>query len=324
MIFVGLLAITLPASLVFWTASVLSSWYSEDIAPPTPFRCFASVFIPLAFTTWGYRKQSLSLSGAVVGLVVGFVLTFSNYSFLAALIAFFVSCSKATKFRSSRKRKFEPEFKEGGQRNWVQVLCNGGVATELSLLYVLECGAGERVIDPNNNWQGSMLALGVLSALAESCGDTWASELGSVCSNRDPLLVTNLRKVPKGTNGGVSLLGTVFSALGGALVGLVYYLTLLICVGWEPLIQSPPQWPLIVVGAVAGFLGSFIDSALGATLQYSGVDTATGRIVEEPGPGVQHISGVGILDNHSVNLLTNLATAFVVPRLIVQVFAFFG
>ena len=29
------------------------------------------------------------------------------------------------------------DFKEDGQRNWLQVLCNGGMALELSLLYLL-------------------------------------------------------------------------------------------------------------------------------------------------------------------------------------------
>lgn len=29
-------------------------------------------------------------------------------------------------------------FVLGGQRNWVQVFCNGGVPTELALLYMIE------------------------------------------------------------------------------------------------------------------------------------------------------------------------------------------
>jgi hypothetical protein len=45
---------------------------------------------------------------------------------------------QATRFRQNEKRQIEgAEFKEGGQRNWVQVLCNGGVAMELSILYLV-------------------------------------------------------------------------------------------------------------------------------------------------------------------------------------------
>ncbi|XP_002406957.2 transmembrane protein 19 [Ixodes scapularis] len=323
MLLVSLLAVTLPLSLLFWTVSVVSSWYSEDIAPPTPLRFFVSVFIPLLIATWGYRKKSLDVSGALSGLILGFVLTLSSYCFQAVLLVFFVSSSKATKFRSSQKRKFEADHKEGGQRNWVQVLCNGGIAAEFALLYMLECGMGEKLVDPSRNWQCAMLSLAVLSAMAESCGDTWASELGSVWSSGDPFLITTLERVPRGTNGGVSVAGTFFSGLAGALLGLVYYLSLVVCVGSTTLRTSPTQGALVVVGALAGSLGSLIDSFLGATLQYSGLDASSGRIVEEPGPGVKHVSGINLLDNHSVNLISNLVTAMLVPWISVQVLSLF-
>ena len=48
-----------------------------------------------------------------VGFIVGLVMTLSNYGFMAALLAFFIAGSKLTKWRSSYKRKFEADFKEG-------------------------------------------------------------------------------------------------------------------------------------------------------------------------------------------------------------------
>jgi len=47
------------------------------------------------------------------GFVVGFVMTLSNYGFLAALLMLFVAGSKVTAWRSSYKKKFEADFKEG-------------------------------------------------------------------------------------------------------------------------------------------------------------------------------------------------------------------
>jgi len=44
---------------------------------------------------------------------VGFVMALSNYGFLAALLALFVAGSKVTAWRSSYKKKFEADFKEG-------------------------------------------------------------------------------------------------------------------------------------------------------------------------------------------------------------------
>ena len=62
------------------------------------------------------------------------------------------------------KKTFESDFKEGGQRNWLQVcffvhqsylfmttlpqvFCNGAMATELALLYLLDVGSADLPID---------------------------------------------------------------------------------------------------------------------------------------------------------------------------------
>ena len=49
--------------------------------------------------------------------------------------------------------------------------------------------------------------------------------------------------------------------------------------------------------------------------QNSGIDKETKAIVEVPGPHVQHISGLRLLDNHSVNLISSILTAFITPCL---------
>lgn len=76
--------------------------------------------------------------------------------------------------------------------------------------------------------------------------------------------------MPKGTNGGISFMGTLCSAVGGLVIGFSHYLTILYCSDSNLLMYAPPQWPIILYGGLAGFIGSLIDSVLGATLQYSG------------------------------------------------------
>ncbi|XP_068082464.1 transmembrane protein 19 isoform X5 [Anabrus simplex] len=203
----------------------------------------------------------------------------------------------------------------GGQRNWIQVLCNGGMATQLALLYLLDAGCEERPIDFSQNYRSSWLGLGVLGAFACCNGDTWASEFGSVIGQSWPYLITNRQRVPPGTNGGVTIPGLIFSLLGGAVIGLAYYITVLYCVDSTILAESPPQWPLVLAGAFAGIVGSLVDSLLGATLQYSGVDERTGCIVEHAGRGIKHISGIQLLDNHSVNLISSVVMGLLTPRL---------
>lgn len=89
-------------------------------------------------------------------------------------------------------------FLLGGQRNWVQVFCNGAVPTELALLYMIENGPGEIPIDFSKHYTASWMCLSLLAALACSAGDTWASEVGSVLSKSPPRLITTWEKVPVG------------------------------------------------------------------------------------------------------------------------------
>lgn len=62
----------------------------------------------------------------------------------------------------------------------------------------------------------------------------------------------------------------MFSFLGGLLIGVSYFLVIKYTLPSDVYAISPPQWPIIVFGGVAGLLGSVIDSILGATLQFSG------------------------------------------------------
>ncbi|XP_033219619.1 transmembrane protein 19 [Belonocnema kinseyi] len=316
-----LTAFAIPVSMLFWIGNVVYAFFSPDSEHHhdgypviSPWRWLAAVVVPLLFTLWGWKKKSLDLSGATLGLLIGFILTLTSLAHLACLMAFFVSSSKATKFRMKQKQKIECEFKEGGQRNWIQVLCNGGMASQLALLYLLDVGCGERPIDFVKDYRSSWLSVGILGTLACCNGDTWASEFGTVIGSSEPFLITTRKRVPKGTNGGVSWFGLLVSLLGGLFVGFFHYVTVLYTVDTAILGLAAPQWPIIIAGGISGLLGSMVDSILGATLQYSGIDEK-GYIVERPGKGVKHISGRQILDNHSVNLLSTIIMGLSLPRI---------
>lgn len=52
------------------------------------------------------------------------------------------------------------------------------------------------------------------------------------------------------------------------------------------------------------------------TVVCSGVDRSDGCIVESPGDDVTRISGLAILDNHAVNLISSLLTSIVMSRVV--------
>ncbi|NXC21960.1 TMM19 protein, partial [Corythaeola cristata] len=257
MVNIVVLNLLICISLAFWIVSMAASTYYGELKILNCFAKQASLPEGTLYTFFFF-----------IGLVVGFILTVANYSFFTSLFVFFVTSSKLTKWKKDIKKQIDAEYKEGGQRNWVQVFCNGGVPTELAVLYMIENGPGEIPIDFSKHYTASWMCLSLLGALACSAGDTWASEIGSVMSKSKPRLITTWEKVPVGTNGAITLVGLLSSLLGGMAVGIAYFITQLIFV--TDLEISAPQWPIIVFGAAAGFLGSIVDSYLGATMQYSG------------------------------------------------------
>lgn len=320
---VFLLAITTSVC-VSSTVFLLFQIFFGGSVTVTPTRFFLVTFVPVIVTSYGVLRGSLSRSGAVVALWVGAVLTLAHVSFTLALLTFFLTSSKATRFREDQKRRIEgAAHKPGGKRDWAQVLCNGGIATELALLYLIDVGSADLPMDFVSHYRASWLGAAVLGALSCCNGDTWASELGSVWSDKSPWLVTSLRRVPRGTNGAVSAAGLVFSLAGGLAIGAAYFAGVALA--------SPPlapggaalwrtQLPVVLLGGIAGLMGSLIDSLLGATLQFSGLDESTGAIVDQPGPGVKHVSGYPFLDNHAINLISSVATALVMPSIAMSFF----
>ncbi|XP_057710744.1 transmembrane protein 19 isoform X1 [Corythoichthys intestinalis] len=306
-----LLCATLALSLFFWMLSLTLSAYSGTLQPVSPWRWLFSILVPLVLTIRAVKRRSLDRSGALGALLVGFVLSMANLSFFCSLLTFFFTSSKLTRWGGAHKKKIDADYKEGGQRNWVQVFCNGGIPTQLALLYMIEAGPGEIPIDFGRQYTASWMCLSLLGALACSAGDTWASEVGPVLSPSRPRLITTWREVPEGTNGGVTHVGLAASFLGGLAVGAAYLASQLLFVG--DLHLCDPQWPVALYGGAAGLLGSLVDSFLGASVQYSGFDSSIGKVVSYESPTTHWISGKPILDNNAVNLFSAVLVALILP-----------
>lgn len=310
----GILAIVLPLSLIVWLVQFLLPFRSGD-AELSPLRCFMSIFVPSLLLYNAAKNKKLDAMAMLTAFIMGFVETLSNMCMMATSITFFLAGTRATKFKKSAKQFDVDDIQSGGRRNWIQVISNGGVGMEIAILSLIEKGpANEMPVNFLYDYFPSWLAIAFLGSMSCACGDTLASELAPILTSAQPRLITNpMVKVPKGTNGGVTLVGLFCSAFGGFICGLTYYVLTIICVHNEILARSPPQWPMMIVGTIAGLLGSVLDSVIGATVQYTGIERSTGKIVGRSGPGVVWISGAEILDNHSVNLMATLMTALVSP-----------
>lgn len=199
------------------------------------------VIITLA--CWGgYYIRSLSFSGSIASFVTGCCVAIGfGWEGLVVLGAFFSSSSYWSKYKHQQKGTLEEMLEKGSQRDWVQVLANGSIASFTSLSFYFT---------GDNIW---MLAFLVSIAAANS--DTWASEIG-VLSKRKPIYILTLKSVEKGTSGAVSFLGTL-SSFGAALfIAVVAYF-----------LFSIHSITVVVLIAIFGFIGSVVDTLLGATVQ---------------------------------------------------------
>jgi uncharacterized membrane protein len=164
-----------------------------------------------------------------------------------------------------------------------------------------------------------LLPYGIFAQYAAVAADTLASELG-ILAQEQPVLVTDVmallsfkpKRVPRGTNGGVTTLGTVAGLGGAALMAVTALMLTPFCGGWT----YADKLLLVAAMTVWGGLGSLLDSILGGLLQASVVDAKSGRVVEgEGGLRVAYsqsggqtderklLNGQDILDNNGVNAL---------------------
>ncbi len=99
-----------------------------------------------------------------------------------------------------------------------------------------------------NEW----MLVAAMAALAEAAADTVSSELGQATA-RGAYLITDFRDVPIGTNGAISVEGTLSGCVAACIVAAVSAVLGLVAWQWTPLI------------ALAGVGGMLLDSVMGAT-----------------------------------------------------------
>ena len=281
-----------------------------------------------------YKRKSLTMWGSIAAFTVAFLLVGTGLRGFNLLTFYFVSI-KATKYKHEYKMSISGSSSnsEGGAstiRGASQVLACSFVATVLSLVHAYACGAERRIdFDDPNGEDGvilfsSRLTCGIIAHHATCLADTLASELG-ILSKSSPRLITNPWKVvPSGTNGGVTVSGLLFSALGGAVIGLSTVLLDFISginhsnttvSDHENNDSSMYALRLILFSLSCGVLGSALDSLLGATVQQSYFDPDTKKVYQEVDDRPKSASlvvgySLNLLTNELVNLVSVVATTF--------------
>ena len=193
----------------------------------------------LGFAVLARLASGVSNSGALAGAMVAFILALRDIKMFFLLLIVFCVTLAATRLGSSRKQLLELAEPTGG-RSASQVMANLGVAALLLALPSFP----------------SACLLG-LAALAELSADTTSSEVGTALSGKT-VLISNLKSVPAGTDGGISLSGTAAGVLAGIMIAACAHVFGLI------------PWVGVIVISCAATAGMLADSLLGATVERRG------------------------------------------------------
>lgn len=251
----------------------------------------------------GIKRKSLSPMGAATAWMVGFLSIASGLRG-CVLLMFYQFGTLATKYGKELKIKKDGDAGKSSVRGPSQVLACSAIAVLLSLIHAIYFGE-EKTIDFNRHKYESSLTCAVIAHHATCLADTLASELGILAKSDPVLLTAPWRRVPAGTNGGVTMIGFFWSLFGGVLMGagtlLMDYLS-----G----IETRPVRMMIYSGA-CGLIGSFLDSFLGATVQATFYDKERKLIFCERDKNTNHICGMNILSNAQVNAVSVLMTTMI-------------
>ncbi|MGI9103586.1 MAG: DUF92 domain-containing protein [Terriglobales bacterium] len=204
------------------------------------YEALIAVAVTSAFAGGAWLLRGVTRGGAAAGFGVALAIFITQGpGGFAALVAVFAIAWASTRLGHQRKQAL------GIGQDWrgrtaAQVLANLGAAAALGVA----AAAAHRPV----------LLIGSMAALAEAAADTAASECGEALSRR-AWLITTWQAVRAGSNGGVSVPGSLAAIAAAALVAGVGAVTHVV------------SWRAATMVALAGMLGTVVDSLLGATAE---------------------------------------------------------
>ena len=215
----------------------------------------------LGCLAWLFRSgtEGAATMGALITAGLMYATSLSPYNplrtALVPVITLLVITSISTRFgRGLKERMGIAEMRQG--RIASQVCANLGVAaivaqTPVQILLIDNGLLASSTAEPFR------VFVPALAALAEAAADTVSSEIGQILGGT-PRLITTLRRVSPGTDGGITLAGTLAGIVGAGMVVV------------------PGSWFLeagagmLATAWTGGVFGLLFDSFLGATLERRG------------------------------------------------------
>jgi len=189
-----------------------------------------------------YAARGVDLSGALCGWCLGVTLyACAGWRGFAVLLLFFVLGTACTKIGYAKKAMLGIAQEKGGRRGAKHAIANTGAAVLFAFLAVATD-------------HPALFTVAMVAAFATATADTVSSEIGQAYG-RTTYLVTNFKRVPAGTEGAVSMEGTLAGIAASTVPAFFAASTSMI------------TWPGAGAVVAAAFIGTTLESYLGATLE---------------------------------------------------------
>ena len=273
------------------------------------------------------KAKILTVGGAFAAFFVGTLISLCGFEYFVILAAFFFSSSKATNIHKQIKTKLlGKSYLKDKKRNAIQVFAKSLFPSIICLIIYHYYGKGMHLFNIENlkkNQYKLFLDSLFIGFFESANADTWASELGISSKNLPVLILHGFKTVPKGINGAISSYGTICSIQGGLFISLTVVICNILRYGIIEFFKFDLKVifvmiKMLLIGGVIGFIGSFIDSILGQTVQISIYNETKKCVIEKEnekeakqnGDELKYY-GRDILNNSGVNLVTGIVTAFI-------------
>lgn len=183
-----------------------------------------------------FKFNILSRRGSFVAFLLGFYLAgINDLAWLTSVLIFFLSSAALTKLHHT----LNEDVKESGARSAWQVIANIIWALLSSVLFSF---TGNEIF-----------IMFFIVFVAAVTADTWASEIGPLLNKRC-FSPSEMRMVPAGTNGGISLSGSIAALSGSVIISSFSYF----------IFFDSLRWNIIAILSISAFIACFADSMLGA------------------------------------------------------------
>ncbi|PIN98441.1 MAG: TIGR00297 family protein [Candidatus Diapherotrites archaeon CG10_big_fil_rev_8_21_14_0_10_31_34] len=195
------------------------------------------ILIVMAFFIFiSVKKKSFDRKGILIGILIGLITIFlGQLNVVGGLTAFLFIAYFFFIGELGTRYRVKKTLKEHEKRSTGNVLGN-------SLAAVIALALN--------------FPIGFFAGISAALADTLSSEVGML-STKKPLLITTFKEVETGTDGGITVLGCISALIGAGLIASMHYL-----------LYSSVFFAGIIL--LAGLIGTFIDSILGALFERKG------------------------------------------------------